>query len=424
MGWGFRKSINLGGGFRLNLGKRGVGFSVGTRGFRVSSGPSGTYLNAGLYGIYFRQRLDASPRTGNRTPEPVASEVSMIETAHPSQLRDAGTQRMLSELNARHRKLSIRNMVAVAGVLLGTPCFLMGATSGHPGWWELLISVAVVTFVGCSVGHQKDLDRKTITMDFALEGNSGTAFKDWEDALAALASCGCVWHVNSMEGIDDWKRNSGASYAVTRHRVSFERRLPPYFRSNITPFAVTLGGQTLYFFPDRLLVYAGRTVGGVLYGSVRVGTGSTRFHEDGYVYRDSQVVGSTWRFVNRDGGPDRRFNNNREIPVCLYGTLAFVTDTGMNLQLETSNSQVPSLIASAIEQMRTINAYVESAATQLHTHAVAPAPAQETTDTAPSQVDVQCPACDRHYRVRSAHAGRQAKCECGHVFAIKGGAAA
>ena len=41
MGFRFRKSINVGGGSRVNLSKRGVGFSVGARGARYSVGPSG-----------------------------------------------------------------------------------------------------------------------------------------------------------------------------------------------------------------------------------------------------------------------------------------------------------------------------------------------------------------------------------------------
>ena len=41
MGFRFRKSINVGGGSRVNLSKRGVGFSVGARGARYSAGPSG-----------------------------------------------------------------------------------------------------------------------------------------------------------------------------------------------------------------------------------------------------------------------------------------------------------------------------------------------------------------------------------------------
>ena len=44
MGLRFRKSIKLGGGFRLNLSKSGVGYSWGTKGFRISKSVSYTHL--------------------------------------------------------------------------------------------------------------------------------------------------------------------------------------------------------------------------------------------------------------------------------------------------------------------------------------------------------------------------------------------
>lgn len=41
MGFRFRKSINLGGGFRVNLSKSGIGYSWGTKGFRVTKTAKG-----------------------------------------------------------------------------------------------------------------------------------------------------------------------------------------------------------------------------------------------------------------------------------------------------------------------------------------------------------------------------------------------
>lgn len=41
MGMRFRKSINLGGGLRMNLSKSGIGFSAGTKGFRVTKTAKG-----------------------------------------------------------------------------------------------------------------------------------------------------------------------------------------------------------------------------------------------------------------------------------------------------------------------------------------------------------------------------------------------
>ncbi len=42
MGWRYRKSINLGGGFRINLSKSGIGYSWGFPGYRHTYSPNGT----------------------------------------------------------------------------------------------------------------------------------------------------------------------------------------------------------------------------------------------------------------------------------------------------------------------------------------------------------------------------------------------
>lgn len=43
MGFRFRKSINLGGGVRVNLSKKGVGYSFGTKGVRVTKMANGKH---------------------------------------------------------------------------------------------------------------------------------------------------------------------------------------------------------------------------------------------------------------------------------------------------------------------------------------------------------------------------------------------
>jgi tetratricopeptide (TPR) repeat protein len=61
MGWNFFRSINLGGGIRLNLSKKGIGFSFGIPGLRASTGPSGNRLYASIpgTGIYYRKTLSS-----------------------------------------------------------------------------------------------------------------------------------------------------------------------------------------------------------------------------------------------------------------------------------------------------------------------------------------------------------------------------
>ena len=62
--------------------------------------------------------------------------------------------------------------------------------------------------------------------------------------------------------------------------------------------------------------------------------------EDKAVPKDSQVVGQTWQYVNKSGGPDKRFKNNRRLPICLYGELELHSASGLNTVIMFSNAQL------------------------------------------------------------------------------------
>jgi len=65
MGFRFRKSIKLGGGFRLNLSKGGLGISGGVKGVRVGIGPRGVRTSLSIPGTgtsyVTEKRLKRSP---------------------------------------------------------------------------------------------------------------------------------------------------------------------------------------------------------------------------------------------------------------------------------------------------------------------------------------------------------------------------
>ena len=51
---------------------------------------------------------------------------------------------------------------------------------------------------------------------------------------------------------------------------------------------------------------------------------------------DFQVVGHTWKYVNMNGGPDRRFNNNRHISRVLYQQMVIQGPGGLQKLLQLS----------------------------------------------------------------------------------------
>ncbi len=79
MGWGFRRSVNLGP-LRLNLSKSGVGYSVGTRGFRIGKDAVGRKYRAMSIpgtGIFRRDYLPGTPQKPSVISSPSVQSASI-----------------------------------------------------------------------------------------------------------------------------------------------------------------------------------------------------------------------------------------------------------------------------------------------------------------------------------------------------------
>lgn len=76
MGIRFRKSINLGGGVRLNLSKSGVGYSVGVKGARITKTANGrtrTTLSVPSTGISYVSETGTNSKNKKEASAPVAT---------------------------------------------------------------------------------------------------------------------------------------------------------------------------------------------------------------------------------------------------------------------------------------------------------------------------------------------------------------
>ena len=66
MGFRFRKSINLGGGFRVNISKSGIGYSFGGKGFRYTKkSTGGTRSTVSIPGTGFSYVSETGKKSGN-----------------------------------------------------------------------------------------------------------------------------------------------------------------------------------------------------------------------------------------------------------------------------------------------------------------------------------------------------------------------
>jgi hypothetical protein len=123
---------------------------------------------------------------------------------------------------------------------------------------------------------------------------------------------------------------------VSRSNVKTSMEPPRVLATNITVPSISSRNSTLLFMPDRILVMSGKRFSDVPYSSLTIRANPLRFTESGRVPRDSQQVDTTWQYVNVRGGPDRRFKDNPQYPVMLYGELDVNSSGGLHWQLQGS----------------------------------------------------------------------------------------
>jgi hypothetical protein len=126
--------------------------------------------------------------------------------------------------------------------------------------------------------------------------------------------------------------------------------------TNVNIPYLKLTNLELYFLPERLLVKRGGTFAAVFYKNLKINRSITQFVEEEGVAADATIIGHTWKYVNRNGGPDRRFNNNRQIPLCAYSQYTLTSDTGVYEILTTSKQGAMDGFAEFLAQIGNLQA--------------------------------------------------------------------
>jgi hypothetical protein len=358
MGFYIRKGFNFGP-LRLNLSRSGLGYSFGVKGARIGIGPRGSYIQMGRGGLYYRQTLHSARQATETFPsgtqpstlqQPISVDgLQEISSASAIGMVDSSAAQLLQELNRVKRRMDLFPIVGLVGAILSVRLAFLSLQS----WLWVCGLPAIVGLV--LLARNNDVTNGTAILNYSFEGNSGQSLTEFRNAFTKLVECSAVWHVEAEGPTADWKRNAGASYLERRTDIRPIFSRPPKVESNIDVPTLSAGQKSLYFFPDRMLVYDSSGVGAISYTELNAQAVQTRFIEDANVPSDAQQVGTTWRYVARSGGPDRRFNNNRQLPILLYGKLSLTSASGLNELFQYSVSDGGSPFAATIEKLRAAN---------------------------------------------------------------------
>ncbi|ASS53263.1 DUF4236 domain-containing protein [Rhizobium leguminosarum bv. viciae] len=353
-----RKSISAGP-FRFNFSKGGVGVSVGVKGLRIGTGPRGHYIHAGRGGLYYRASLGNAGRreapAAPARPSPRVTvengDVTMIEvdSGDVMQMRDESFGELLDEINRKAGQLRMSAALFWTAIVIGA---IVGFASGGPG-----LVLCLLALPAWGIGKWFDSYRRSAVLYYDLEGDAETAYNQLSEGFDGLAKCAGKWHIEAggaIQNLTAWKRNAGASYLVNRKATTLAYNLPSVIKSNVTPPALSVGKQIMFFMPDVVFVQDAKRIGAVRYSDLRIRWQDSRFIETERIPSDAKVVDRTWKHPNKSGGPDRRFKDNRQIPICLYESVHFQSDSGVNELVEFSRTGVTAPFAESCRMLGTL----------------------------------------------------------------------
>lgn len=337
MGFRYRKSINLGGGFKINLSKSGIGYSWGTKGYRITKTAKGTTRRTtsipgtGVSWVQESKRKNVSSAssrsnsssTQNRVENNNYYDTQEVKNASASTMVSAGLEDMLA---AASKSLKLYRLVSI--------CFWTTLILGFA--YPLLLLLALVCFIFGVYLNKKAV----INLEYTFEDDQATLVEERMTPLINITKSKKIWYISQTNKVIDKKYAAGASGSVKRNKCKASTKIPFPFKTNSYSVSFKLGKETILFLPDKLFVIQGAKIGALNYSDVTTSVHGQRFIEREAVPKDAKIVDYTWQYVNKSGGPDSRFKNNKKIPVCMYGEIDVKSPNGMNTQIMFSNINI------------------------------------------------------------------------------------
>ncbi len=345
MGFRYRKSINLGGGFRVNLSKSGIGYSWGTKGYRVTKKAGGgvrkTYSIPGT-GLSWSEDSGKSKKhrmTPNNqysqqhltASQPVIYEAANINT---KELVSEQTQEFIAAIN---KYCQIRGVLKWGAIITGVIMF-----STPP------VMLLFIIFLAGLIYHA---NASKIHVEYECDEYGTRRIQMLDQAMSELINNKSVWQIITKVANASVKTNAGASSSVNRKSVKFIKKKPYFLKTDATCYNIKLQNDNIFILPDRIMVKGKKGWGAIEYAELDITVASQIFIEDGVVPKDAEIIGYTWQYVNKNGSPDKRYKNNRQLPKCNYGALSVVSGNALNILLHISSINHAKSFLSIVNKM-------------------------------------------------------------------------
>lgn len=354
MGLSFSKSIRFGA-VRFNLSGSGIGVSVGIPGLRVGTGPRGAYISGGYGGFRYRKTITPAQKKGSSKaatvdkPQTVDTQLNVVSSVEHDvlsvlELQDSSDDMLLQSINEQRSKLSYAPIVGFGCSALFI--FMLFNVETVPA---ILLPLMLILGPAATLwAVWRDKIRKVTVLFFEPDEKTSDLFEQLCVAASQAKSVRKFKSIATTSRYADPKYSAGASQGLGFGQAKIYLGRAPGIVANIDVPVLVSGRTTIAFYPDRIFAFQGRAVGSIQYQNLIASSDWVKFIEHETVPPDARVIDKTWLYVNKKGGPDRRFKNNRELPVCAYNQFNLATSQGFDVRFLASREGAFDAFASSL----------------------------------------------------------------------------
>jgi hypothetical protein len=339
----YRKRVQLFPGVTLNLSKSGISTTIGVKGASVNFNRTGTYLNTGIpgTGIYSRQKINARKKAPRQAKPGGQNNSQNLQTPHrpPKHLvpADGFTTANMLEFHQLLLTCHLSREDLIANI---------SKAKKRVQLWKIIEWIAKGLLIGlfwdwfaekrkgCLADlsdFESQLAAAHINVNLDLDSDATDSYHELVSAYSELSRVSKIWDVTAVDSATHINFENSKYPQLARKSVRFKFAQLPHIQSkwDAIHFENASGGD-LYFYPAFLAVKDNLETFSIIdLRKIQITFETKKVIEPNHVPQGAMVVEKAWQHANKDGSRDRRFKNNRELPVCEYGQLTITSITGL-----------------------------------------------------------------------------------------------
>lgn len=327
MGFRYRKSINIGGGFRINISKSGVGYSWGAKGYRVTKTAKGNIRKTTTLpgtGLSYVEEVSNNKKKDNFNNHNSTNNTLNSNTYDNQEIKNNLISNFSSEnlqdiVNLANRSIRLNKL---ANLFLVVSIFFSFTNLGF-------LVMTILSFIFKVFVKKKG----RVNLEYFIDDDQLNNISEKIKPFLSISDSSKIWRITETSKVLDTKYTSGAKNLIKRVDCKVGKKIPFPLKANVDVTSYIYKNEKLVFLPDKLFVFQKNKVSALNYSDIITNVFNQNFIEDEAVPKDATIVGYTWKYVNKNGGPDKRFKSNKQLPICAYGSMSMSSPSGLNTVL-------------------------------------------------------------------------------------------